>query len=897
MLIGAVSYGQCDRQEVIEVCDMTIVDGDNDGTPDGIINLYDEYFNLTGTNIEQGTWVDPNFDFALDTATGDLYTWDLNRASETVDQYTYVLYNNSCGSTPALTLNVVLGPFSGFALPPSGSSSVNFQVCGSQTTCVDLSDIDLNLALQSDPSPHLNGTWIYEGSSPNFIQIVDSKLYVEVPYQPGPPLVDEETFVVTYIVPGILPCAPEQRTNVNVSVVRQVSSGESQLTRICEQDIIDGLYDADIDLFNDAYLAFEDIEGIWSGSANTGTEISTPSDHTINIRALYDNLIANNPRFGAERFNFRYEVDQRSLVCADAGSDVPFIILEKLRPFEQTEARVICRDETAPTTINLYDELVFTTENGVTYEYNGNQCTNWEFVSGPSDLGLVSHADDMCSEDPNYSSDGTIDLSAAATGEYVFRYTVSPFINCGQCTSFTYESKGCDVSYENPSHLCSEESALVTLRITDPRYAGEDTSGIEVCDTDENLDLVTLLETNGTPVYVGDEGVWTDEDDNEIANAFTIPAVSGQQTFTFTYTTGVVGCLDTATLSFTVYESYEVGTGTSIEVCEDAAAFQLFDLLTGATDTNGTWQGPDGYTTTSFEGDFNPAEQTSGAYVYTIAANGPCPAQEVTVNVTVSTIPNAGEDLQFTACQSDQLIDLFSLLSDDADMDGVFTYTDSGDPVSDALLDITTATSNIAITYTINRENACAVDSANWVITVDSVAAPTVGTYSFCILEGATLRDLEINEVFNYEWYSDESATNIISEETVLQNTTYYIRNVNDAGCYSTIIAVPVTIYNIGELVDCKPEIPDGVSPNGDGQNDSFDTDDLAVSFPNFQLSIYNRYGTIVYKGTTTTNHFAGYANVSPSLGDDLPAGVYYYVFEPNDGLNSPFQGSFYLSK
>jgi hypothetical protein len=45
---------QCNATETIIICDMTKIDIDNDGNPDGIINLYDEYKKQTGKTLQEG---------------------------------------------------------------------------------------------------------------------------------------------------------------------------------------------------------------------------------------------------------------------------------------------------------------------------------------------------------------------------------------------------------------------------------------------------------------------------------------------------------------------------------------------------------------------------------------------------------------------------------------------------------------------------------------------------------------------------------------------------------------------------------------------------------------------------------------------------------------------------
>ncbi|TYP75059.1 T9SS type B sorting domain-containing protein [Aquimarina intermedia] len=134
----------------------------------------------------------------------------------------------------------------------------------------------------------------------------------------------------------------------------------------------------------------------------------------------------------------------------------------------------------------------------------------------------------------------------------------------------------------------------------------------------------------------------------------------------------------------------------------------------------------------------------------------------------------------------------------------------------------------------------------------------------------------------------------------------FYIANVDTDNCESGRLAVPIVIHNTGERFSngelCTLEFQDGVSPNGDIQNDSFalfieEVYNIPIAFPDFDLKIYNRYGSLVFDGNRNTEEFRGESNVSIRLGDDLPSGTYFYIFNPNFDNNLPIQGSFYLSR
>jgi gliding motility-associated-like protein/uncharacterized repeat protein (TIGR01451 family) len=85
-------------------------------------------------------------------------------------------------------------------------------------------------------------------------------------------------------------------------------------------------------------------------------------------------------------------------------------------------------------------------------------------------------------------------------------------------------------------------------------------------------------------------------------------------------------------------------------------------------------------------------------------------------------------------------------------------------------------------------------------------------------------------------------------------------------------------------------------SPNGDGINDT-----LVIScienFPNNQLQVFNRYGSLVYKEQNYSNNWNGVGNVNGvSKRDQLPSDTYYYVLELGNN-EKPKTGWLFLIK
>jgi hypothetical protein len=89
--------------------------------------------------------------------------------------------------------------------------------------------------------------------------------------------------------------------------------------------------------------------------------------------------------------------------------------------------------------------------------------------------------------------------------------------------------------------------------------------------------------------------------------------------------------------------------------------------------------------------------------------------------------------------------------------------------------------------------------------------------------------------------------------------------------------------------IQILPEILvfNGISNNNDGQNEVFDIACIQ-DFPNNQVKIFNRQGTIVYQAKGYDNRdvaFSGFSNEGVSLlGTELPGGTYFYIIDKGDG-------------
>lgn len=126
---------------------------------------------------------------------------------------------------------------------------------------------------------------------------------------------------------------------------------------------------------------------------------------------------------------------------------------------------------------------------------------------------------------------------------------------------------------------------------------------------------------------------------------------------------------------------------------------------------------------------------------------------------------------------------------------------------------------------------------------------------------------------------------------------------VNPSGVYKNVATVistneEVVINELDSSVELETEcftVYNEFSPNGDGVNDHLQIDCIE-QYPQNSITIFNRYGNVVYKTEGYNNDWNGIANVSGvvSKGETLPVGTYYYLLEIEEA-NVKTSGWIYL--
>ncbi len=240
--------------------------------------------------------------------------------------------------------------------------------------------------------------------------------------------------------------------------------------------------------------------------------------------------------------------------------------------------------------------------------------------------------------------------------------------------------------------------------------AGND-AVIAFCETGAPVDLFPLLGPSAQP-----GGSWTGPLGG--FNGTLDPATAPPGAYSYDVLGPNGNCSDQATVTVTIGQQPQAGTGAQFSACSSDVPFDLLPLLVNA-DGGGTWSGPGALQ----GGFFDPAGGTPGTYTYTLTAAAPCTTASSEVDVLVSASVYAGVDGYIAVCDTFPVFDMFLQLAGQPDPNG--TWTDpNGNPHS-ASFDPATDVGGM-YTYTVDAVAPCAADSSTLTVVVDP--QPDAGT-------------------------------------------------------------------------------------------------------------------------------------------------------------------------
>ena len=131
-------------------------------------------------------------------------------------------------------------------------------------------------------------------------------------------------------------------------------------------------------------------------------------------------------------------------------------------------------------------------------------------------------------------------------------------------------------------------------------------------------------------------------------------------------------------------------------------------------------------------------------------------------------------------------------------------------------------------------------------------------------------------EPYSYLWNNNETTDYIKGLSPGI-----YIVDIKDANQCAAQFSFEI-YKNENECLD----IPNTFTPNGDQYNDTWVLDNLDI-YPNCEVKVFNRWGSMVYSSKGEYKPWDGTANHEP-----LPSAVYYYIIELKNSLDNKYTGT-----
>ena len=176
---------------------------------------------------------------------------------------------------------------------------------------------------------------------------------------------------------------------------------------------------------------------------------------------------------------------------------------------------------------------------------------------------------------------------------------------------------------------------------------------------------------------------------------------------------------------------------------------------------------------------------------------------------------------------------------------------------------------------------------SNTTALIDGTKTPVLATFvssvqAFCEQTNGSITIMATggSPQYSYQWLKSTITTPTLGEIS--------------AGNYTVIVS---DLYNCKDTLtvtlNCRMDlyIPQLFSPNGDGKNDNLVITSIEY-YPNNTVTIFNRWGSLVYTKKHYLNEWQGTSNAGTISGNEkLPAGTYYILVDFGDKVTKPYNG------
>lgn len=470
---------------------------------------------------------------------------------------------------------------------------------------------------------------------------------------------------------------------------------------------------------------------------------------------------------------------------------------------------------------------------------------------------------------------GEVDLTSASAGNHDITYTITESVDdCIEGSTFTTTievvatiNSVTDFSYDQTMY-CEDTGTISIVTGDDFTMGGtfSSTTGLSLDTTTGDIDLDTSTPGIYTVTYEVSENL-----NNCTANSssdFTITINASVTPITdFDYGSTVICPVGINELTPALATGFTTG-GTFSSLTLDV------DATTGIIDLTNATAGTHNITYT-FE------EDTTNCILGAVF-NTTIEIIDVITPITDFSYP---EDIYCSDSNS-----VIPNLSTGFTTGGVFS-AESGLSIDATTGEINVSTStvgNYTVTYTVSEDTISCTESGSSSFNITILDAIEVAIIGECNGEDYTLTASPVNGSYDV----NDATYTWMDANGNITNQTSEVFNVTDHADQNPGFNVPVVFTVTVEFGGCSVtqsftaersacrDIPRGISPDGNGKNDTLDLTGFGVT----NIIIFNRYGKEVYKfNGIYTDQWHGQSNSDQKL----PDGTYFYNIEKDDGSTS----------
>ncbi|HEX8517473.1 MAG TPA: gliding motility-associated C-terminal domain-containing protein [Bacteroidia bacterium] len=378
-----------------------------------------------------------------------------------------------------------------------------------------------------------------------------------------------------------------------------------------------------------------------------------------------------------------------------------------------------------------------------------------------------------------------------------------------------------------------------------------------VCNGNTN-GMITVIPSGGTLPYTYSWSTGTSTADtlaNIGANSYTVTVADGN------------GCSATQTVVITEPSVLAITSTETNPSCNTLSDGAIDITVTGGTPAyTYQWSGSSSAVTEDL------SNLASGSYILTVTDASGCTVTDSSVLVPNQTINVfAGNDTTF--CQSGSIT--LTAISATASTYQWFQLPGNTSSGNSSSVSVTPPAGTTSYYVLVDNGSGCfnsdtITISSNTVPFADAGADATIITGTSTVIGGSpTATSGNTISWTPLPGLDNSTASNPVAQPST--TTTYTVTVTSPEGCTasdSVLVTVLPTIF-----------IPDGISPNSDGDNDEWIIDGIEL-FPNCVVEVYNRWGELLFQSVGYKERWKGTFN-----GKELPVGTYYYVIDLKDPL------------